>query len=129
MKTLEERLGHRIAIQRKALGFSQSQFAERIDVQPETISRIENGRRAASLRTIERISEALQLKLYEIFFLLEAKNAKDCEVEKLMWYVARLSAEETVLFLDVGSELIASTRRAKSNFQVGEVNICPPKGR
>lgn len=117
MKTLQERLGHRIAIQRKALGFSQSQFAERVDVQPETISRIENGRRAASLSTIARISGALQLKLYEMFFLLEAKTAKENEVEKLLWFVARLSAEETVLFLDVGSALIASTRRAKSNLQ------------
>lgn len=114
MNTLEERLGLRIANQRKAMGYTQSQFAERVGVQPETISRIENGRRKTSLATIARISGVLQLKLYQVLFLLEEKNAKDREIEKLLWFVAPLSAEEIELLLDVGSALISRTRRTKA---------------
>ena len=114
MQTLEERLGQRIARQRKAMGITQAELAERVEVQPETISRIETGKRAASVNKIAEISGVLQLKLYEMFFLLDAKSPKDQETEKLLWFVSRLSADEIELLLVVGSAVIDSTRRTKA---------------
>ena len=54
MSTVEEKLGKRIARQRKAVGLTQAQLAETVGVQPETISRdldqeIERRRLAARL--------------------------------------------------------------------------------
>lgn len=112
MKTLEERLGQRIAGQRRAAGFTQAELAEMVGVQPETISRIETGRRSASLALIVLLSEALGLELYELFHLPIKTQPKDIALEKLVWFASRLSATEIELVLDVGAAMLVPVRRA-----------------
>lgn len=115
MKTIEERLGQRIASQRKAVGLTQAQLAEKVDVQPETISRIETGKRAASVSLIAQISDNLELELHEMFRLQDGQSPKDGEIEKLVWFALRLSTSEIQLVLDVGTAVIARTRILKPN--------------
>lgn len=111
MKTLEERLGQRIARQRRAVGLTQSQLAEKVDVQPETISRIETGSKTASLDLVAHICEALELELHELFRLQSADNPKGRAVERLLWFASRLSLPEIELVLDVGATVLKHTRR------------------
>jgi len=111
MKTLEERLGQRIGRQRRAVGLSQAQLAEKVDVQPETISRIETGKTGVSVGLLAQISDAIELDLHEMFHLLDGDSPRDRALEKLLWFVSRLSAEEIELILDVGADVIAHTRR------------------
>lgn len=54
-----ERIGQRIAILRKATGWSQIQLAERAGLQPSHISRIEAGKYAVTCETVQAIAEAL----------------------------------------------------------------------
>ena len=113
MKTLEERLGQRIAIQRKAVGLTQAQLAEKVDVQPETINRLEKGNRTASLALIAQLADALELELHEMFLLPEDKTPKDKASERLMWFTARLTAEEIELVLDLAAVVLGRPRQGK----------------
>jgi transcriptional regulator with XRE-family HTH domain len=67
MKTTRELLGARIKELRKARGLSQEQLAEQIDVDPKFISRIEVGKNAPSLETMENISRVLNMEIKDLF--------------------------------------------------------------
>ena len=54
-----ERMGLRIAALRKLAGLSQEQLAERAGLQRTHISRIEAGKYAVTLETVQAIAEAL----------------------------------------------------------------------
>ena len=113
MKTLEERLGQRITRQRKAVGLTQAELAEKVDVQPETINRLEKGNRTASLALIALLAYALELELHEMFLLPEAKTPKDKAAERLMWFAAKLTAEEIELVLDLAAVVLGRSRQGK----------------
>jgi len=54
-----DRIGQRIAALRKLAGMSQEQLAERAGLQRTHVSRIEAGKYAVTLETIQAIAEAL----------------------------------------------------------------------
>ena len=56
-----KKLGKRIQSARKEAGLSQEQLAEAIGKSPSAISTIETGKRGASLETLIRIANALQV--------------------------------------------------------------------
>jgi len=114
MKTIEERLGLKIARQRKAVGLTQSQLAEKVRVQPITISRIETGARASSLDLIAHIAEILELELHELFRPLSQDKPKERAIERLLWFASRLTMAEVELVMDVGAAVLGHTRRAQS---------------
>lgn len=111
MKSLAVRLGQKIARQRKAVGLTQAQLAERIGMQPETISRLETGKRSVSLSVIASLSEVLGLELHELFQFHGADSPKDKAMGRLHWFASRLSAEEIELALAVSSVVLLQTRR------------------
>ena len=67
MKSTKELLGGRIRELRKGLKMSQEQLSEMIDVDPRYISRIELGKCFPSLEKLERIAEALNAEMRELF--------------------------------------------------------------
>lgn len=113
MKTIEERLGQRIARQRKAAGLTQAELAEKVNVQPETISRVETGIRTASLGLLGHLAEALELELHELFRLNDGDDPKNRAIERLLWFASRLSPSEIELVMDVGAAVIGHTRRMR----------------
>lgn len=56
---LPARLGRNLAARRKALGLTQAQVAERLEVETETLSRFERGKHVPSLLTLERLAAVL----------------------------------------------------------------------
>ena len=56
-----DRIGQRVAALRKLAGLSQEQLAERAGLQRTHISRIEAGKYAVTLETIQAIAEALYM--------------------------------------------------------------------
>lgn len=54
-----DRIGHRIAQLRKLAGMSQEQLSEKAGLQRTHISRIEAGKYAVTLETIQAIAEAI----------------------------------------------------------------------
>ena len=113
MNTLVERLGQRIARQRRVVGLTQAELAEMVGVQPETISRIETGRRTISLGLIVLLSESLDIELHELFRLPNTDSPKDRAVERLLWFASRLSPAEIELVMDVGAAVLGHARRAQ----------------
>src|ERR1700689_2353500 len=114
MNTIEEKLGKKIARHRKALGLTQAQLAEKVEVQPETISRIETGSRSASLNLIGKVSEALKLELHDLFRLHSDADAKGRAVDRLLLFVSRKSPEEIELVMDVGAAVLGYARRERA---------------
>jgi len=90
---------------------TQAQLAEKVGVQPETISRLERGRRAASLSLLEKIATAFDLHLHELLHL-RTGSAKEISLERLMLFAARLSAADIDVVLNVGAEVLDHARRA-----------------
>jgi len=111
MKSLAVRLGQKIARQRKALGLTQAELAEKTGMQPETVSRLETGKRSVSLLVMATLCEALGLELHEMFRLQPSDSPKDEALRRLHWFASRLSAEEIELVLDVGSAVLEHSRR------------------
>ncbi len=60
-------IGKKLARQRKVLSLTQIQIAEQLDVEPETISRIENGAVATSVERLAMYAQALGMGLEELF--------------------------------------------------------------
>ena len=58
-QTLRDRIGARITILRKQSGLTQEQLADKAGIQRTHLGRIENGKYAVTLETIQAIAEAL----------------------------------------------------------------------
>ena len=113
MNTIAQRLGHKIARQRRAAGLTQAALAEKVGVQPETISRLETGKRTVSLGMMALLSESLGLELHELFRLQSTDSPKDKAMGRLIWFGSRLSVTEIELVLDVGATVLMHSRRAQ----------------
>lgn len=58
-----EAIARQVILRRGELGLTQKELAERVGTSHSAISRLESGRRRASIATLERVSEALGLRL------------------------------------------------------------------
>ena len=76
---LEERFGVLVQRLRKARGYSQEGFALRVGIHPTYLNSIEKGKRNVSIRTANRIAEALDLTLVGLFSELEQKDDSGAE--------------------------------------------------
>jgi len=66
MQTTKELLGARIREVRKLRQLSQERLAEKVGVEPKQISRIEGGKSAPSLDTLEAIAKHLQVEMKDL---------------------------------------------------------------
>lgn len=67
MKNLPGKIGARIKEVRKAKGLTQERLAEEVKISPRYLSRLEVGQQSASLETLARVCEALNIELWELF--------------------------------------------------------------
>jgi transcriptional regulator with XRE-family HTH domain len=67
MDNLRTRFGHRLTQIRKQHGFTQDKLAEATNVSVDFISLIEMGQRAPSFDTLERLADALDLIIADLF--------------------------------------------------------------
>lgn len=88
---IEKLLGAHIAKIRKERGLTQSELAELIDVAFETVSRLERGISIPSLRTLEKIGNALDIPLKSLFDFEYSQKQKgfstEKEISKLLAYL------------------------------------------
>jgi len=66
-KDLPILVGRNVQELRKRARLTQAELAERIDVSPEFLSRVERGLKSPSLETVEKIAKALGLQVKELF--------------------------------------------------------------
>ena len=67
MAKLQKLLGARVYELRKRGNLTQAQFAEKVGVSNDTISRIERGIRSPSSDVLERLAKALDVEIRELF--------------------------------------------------------------
>lgn len=60
-------VGSNVAIRRRALGWSQELFAVKAGFSQQYLSGIENGRRNPTLKTIDELARALDVKIVDLF--------------------------------------------------------------
>lgn len=62
-----KKLGQRIRELRKKRGLRQEQLAELSDVEPTSVSNIENGRNYPSIQTLEKFINVLEISFSDVF--------------------------------------------------------------
>lgn len=86
MQTVKELLGTRIREVRKLRQLSQERLAEKVGVDPKQISRIEGGKSAPSLDTLESIARNLQVDMKDLldFQHLRTEERIEDQAQKLI---------------------------------------------
>ena len=77
MSDEKELLGARIKELRKNKGLTQQQLAELIDIDPKHLSKIEVGNSYPSLYNLEKITNALNVKMQDLFKFEQHRNRKE----------------------------------------------------
>jgi len=77
MKTTKVLLGTRIKELRKAKKLSQEQLAEKINIDPKHLSRIEVGNSYPSFDTLEKIANNLNVEMKEFFEFKHQEGNKE----------------------------------------------------
>lgn len=106
MKDLLHKLGARLKEIRKARGLTQEALAEKVDLTPQYLSRLEAGHQSPSIETVARLAEALDLELFEVFDFGHQGTVK--EVRERLRKVLQESSEER---LRLGLKLLHALSR------------------
>lgn len=77
MKSFLLKLGARLKAIRKARGLTQESLAEKADLTPQYLSRLESGQQSPSLEAVARLAEALELEVWELFDFEHEGTIKD----------------------------------------------------
>lgn len=76
-------IGKRIKNKRKELLLTQEKLSEKLEVSPSYVSEIERGTSIASLETISKISQVLDLSLDYLIYGINANNSSSTFTEFL----------------------------------------------
>jgi transcriptional regulator with XRE-family HTH domain len=68
---IRERFGFSVRVRREDLGLTQEEFAERARIHRTYVSDVERGQRNISLLNIERVAQALDIAMSELFRIVE----------------------------------------------------------
>ena len=74
---IKKQLGAKIKRLRQKRGFTQEQFAEKIDIAPRTLSGIETGENFLTTDTLEKIISLLNVSSAELFTIEHIKPTED----------------------------------------------------
>lgn len=92
MKDLLRRLGGRIREIRKARGVTQETLAERIEMSPQHLSRIEGGHQSPSIEMLAKLADTLEVEVWELFDFGQPGTVK--ELREAVRKVAQGADEE-----------------------------------
>lgn len=95
---LQKQLGLNIAARRKALGWTQEFLAHQLEVDTETISRIERGVTCPSLKSIAKFSTLLAITIADL--LGEAPPTRPSHIEVIARLMEPLSEKDRAFILD-----------------------------
>lgn len=100
---LGQRLGRNVSRLRKEAALTQEELAQRIGVEPETVSRMERGATVPSLSTVEMIAEALGIRLGDL--LEEPTPTIHHETRLIQAWVTPLSELDKIFVLNIMKKL------------------------
>ena len=77
MTSLKQKFGKRVKELRKSNGYTQEQIAEKINIEPPNISKMENGLHFPQPDKIEKIADALNVEILELFNFGHIKSKQE----------------------------------------------------
>ncbi len=86
-------IGNRIKEIRKKRGLTQAKLAEKINVDPKYISRLETGNSTPSIATIAKLSDTLDVEMFN-FFIVESDKKKNQLIELINSKLPKASIKE-----------------------------------
>ena len=107
-------LSDRIRTFRNSKGWTQERLAERADVHPTYISRIESGLKLPTLVLICKIAEALDIEIYELFIDEIKADTSDYKKKKLISIVNEGSPTNIDTYSTVLNALHRKYKKRKS---------------
>ena len=102
-------IGERIRKYRKALGLSQEELAERVDISTTHISHIETGSTKLSLQVLVNISNALSVQTDQLLFDSAITDSVQLE-SSLIEKIGSCSTGELLVLTDIVHATIKSLR-------------------
>lgn len=110
--TLEEKLGCRIAEQRRLVGLTQAELAEKLNMATESVSRMETGTAMPSLARIDAVAGALGVELIQLFRFRPEPTPVELAVDRLVWLVSRRSIEDVELVIEIATKMFKHMQQA-----------------
>jgi len=98
--------GKRVRALRRAKDMTQEQVAERAGLSLQSVGEIERGRGNPTLVNIERLSEALNAELTELFDLGDVKMTKEQVLQELSTLLESASEEQVRALLTMVRVLV-----------------------
>jgi transcriptional regulator with XRE-family HTH domain len=108
----KSRFGRRLRELRVATGLSQSELAERADITPEYVSRLERGLVGPSIEALERIAKGLGVEPKSMFDYSGPRVQSDPAVNRLKDLLKNSNSEDRRLLLRL-AETVVRYRRGK----------------
>ncbi|MEJ5152767.1 helix-turn-helix domain-containing protein [Comamonas sp. MYb396] len=107
-KPLAQLLGQRIAQLRKSRQWTQAQLAERLQVEPETISRFERGASVPSLHTLESLASVLRVGIADL--LAHSSTAPDDQAMRISAWLSELEPADRAFVTGIMQQLCERLR-------------------
>lgn len=101
--SLARRLGRNIAARRTTMGLTQVALAERLGIEPESVSRCERGKTLPSLTLLEQIALALRVTAADL--LAECPEDTYPEAQRLSAMLSRLGPDQRATLVEVIEKL------------------------
>jgi len=114
MKSIDKTIGRRISELRRLAGLSQARLADSIGTATETISRLETGIAMPSLARLGAIAQALGVELHELLRIRPGSEPQHRALERLVVMMARRTAGEIDLVIDIAALVLDHVRRYSS---------------
>jgi len=106
-------LGRRIKEERKKKGMTQEKLAELSGISNNFISYIESGNKNASLKTIKKIADALEITLSDLFreISVSKKPKTDPTIKQLVYLIQNKNTNTKKFILNVCRTIIREKNR------------------
>ncbi len=99
---IAEKLGKRIKKIRKSRKITQQKLAEKVGLSDKYIGAIERGERSPSVKTLDKIANALGIGLSELFYFEEDyATSKETILQSLMDRLKKRDRDEIMVVSDV----------------------------
>lgn len=98
--------GKRLRFLRRTKDMTQEQVAERAGLSLQSVGEIERGRGNPTLVNVERLSDALEVELTELFDLGDVKMTKEQAVQELLFLLEGATEEQVRALLTMVRVLV-----------------------
>ena len=82
MSTISETVGKRLRIRRTELGYSQELTSEKAGLHPTYIGQVERGEKNLTIESLEKICNALEYPMEDLFFSINTFDPQDVTAQK-----------------------------------------------